>query len=220
MVQPFFGIDSINMVSWPIPFELFLPLTGALLYVPASRLPPRFLQVLLFTLLAMAAIVAILLAGGDDRQLMRAIVGLGAGTFLYLAFRRLPRARPRAWPPLIFFVAAVLVMLLAGMQPFLALLFPPLAAAAILYGAGAQGIFSLPPLQALGRWSYSIYLLHIPVLMAAYGWLGEGLVQGNPAAKLALIAATLALSGLCYRFIELPLVNLGRRKVMLAAARS
>jgi peptidoglycan/LPS O-acetylase OafA/YrhL len=66
-------------------------------------------------------------------------------------------------------------------------------------------------MQALGRWSYSIYLLHIPVLLAANAVFGEARVEGNAGLKLGIVAVVLALSGLAYRFIEAPLMRLGQR---------
>ncbi len=62
----------------------------------------------------------------------------------------------------------------------------------------APGLDSRPVL-ALGLWSYSIYIWHWPIVvgLAYYGF------TGLPAA-LAGMAATIALAGLSYRFIETP----------------
>jgi len=47
--------------------------------------------------------------------------------------------------------------------------------------------------------------------MAANAWLGETRVSGDVAIKVGLIAVTLALSGLAYRFVEAPLMAQGQR---------
>jgi len=107
------------------------------------------------------------------------------------------------------FVGALAVMALAGVIPEAALLFPCLCAAAIWWGAGATGLFSARPTQALGRWSYSIYMAHIPVLLCSQGWLGDSLVRGWN--KLALVVVVISFAALAFRFVEAPLMHLGER---------
>src|SRR5690606_32589065 len=77
----------------------------------------------------------------------------------------------------------------------------PVAGAALVLVARqetAPGLGS-PPLLAIGLWSYSIYIWHWPIVvgLAYYGFDG-------PVAALAGMAATVAIAGLSYRFIETP----------------
>ena len=97
---------------------------------------------------------------------------------------------------------------------FLALL--PVAGTVLLLKAGAAGArdgsrnsgwncvnaaLALPPLQWIGRLSYSLYLWHWPVLVYA-GMLAPELTLSG---RLLCLALTLALSTLTYHFIENPI---------------
>ncbi len=105
-----------------------------------------------------------------------------------------------------------------------ALLFPAslLPWARIAWGAGAVGILmlamtspkagralSLPPLRWLGRVSYSLYLVHVPVLLACVHLLYGRL----PLPVILAVAVALSLLGaqIMFRGVELPSIRLGRR---------
>ena len=65
------------------------------------------------------------------------------------------------------------------------------------------------PVKALGTMSYSVYLTHFIVLLTLvhllYGRLPLIAILGLS------LAATLVVSAACYRLVELPSMNLGRR---------
>ncbi|GAA3444115.1 acyltransferase family protein [Planomonospora venezuelensis] len=73
----------------------------------------------------------------------------------------------------------------------------------------------------LGLISYSVYLLHHPLLRAAHAVLGDVRSMGT-AAQLGLtagfVALVLGLSWITYRCVELPMQNLGRRIARRARA--
>jgi peptidoglycan/LPS O-acetylase OafA/YrhL len=94
-------------------------------------------------------------------------------------------------------------------DPALALLFTPLVILLVLVGALSKSISSSDPFQALGRWSYAIYVLHIPISQVARTLSGETTIVYHPAVKVGLMLATVALAALCHRFIEQPLMRLG-----------
>jgi peptidoglycan/LPS O-acetylase OafA/YrhL len=71
-------------------------------------------------------------------------------------------------------------------------------------------VLSTWPFQTLGRWSYSIYLLHVPVLTVANGLVGEEAMSGNIPAKVGVIAATILAAGATYVLLERPMMELGR----------
>jgi peptidoglycan/LPS O-acetylase OafA/YrhL len=110
-------------------------------------------------------------------------------------------------------------MMVSGILPALSLLFYPCAIAAIWFGAGCNGLFSLRPFQAVGRWSYSIYLLHIPVLAAAQLWTGSTL-QGDTSLKVTLLILVILLAALAYRVIEQPAMWIGSASAIPALART
>lgn len=213
IVQSLAGLASINMVSWSIPFELFFPALGLLVVGHASRWPRLALWLMFATALAMQSYTTFALASGSDHMAWRAASGLAAGALLLLLRRNSQPASPRlaSGLSLVAFVCAVLVMMNAGMQPIIAAGFPVFAALAIWLGASARGLFSTPALQALGRWSYSIYLIHIPLLLVANEVFGETAIRGDIPAKAAMIVGVIGLAAFCYRFIEAPLIDLGKK---------
>jgi peptidoglycan/LPS O-acetylase OafA/YrhL len=79
---------------------------------------------------------------------------------------------------------------------------PVLGTVFVLLAARQKSFFtSLPPLQKIGDWSYSIYLWHWPLVVArAYFLLPASWVSLT-----ALVALSVLLGHLSYRFIEQPL---------------
>lgn len=203
MVQSLLGLSSINFPSWSIPFELFLPVVGVFAGKNLAVLTYLRVRILLVALGAVGSLAVVVLAIGYDYQGIRAAAGLGFGMVLYQA-----GWRPRVPGTLLAagFGSVLAIMLFSVELPIIAVAFYPLSAWCIVTGASAQTLFSSPPFQALGRWSYSIYLLHIPAITAAALWLGEGQTRGM-AAKTLIVLVILALAGFVHRFIEVPLMK-------------
>jgi peptidoglycan/LPS O-acetylase OafA/YrhL len=68
--------------------------------------------------------------------------------------------------------------------------------------AGAARIFDVPPLKMLGDWSFSIYMLHIPIRLI-FGFLLAGKVA--PVAEfLIFLTMTIIAGALSYRCFEMP----------------
>ena len=84
---------------------------------------------------------------------------------------------------------------------------PVVGAALLLVGGhgvvrswGPQGLLSVPPMQWIGNWSYSLYLWHWPlIIVAASLW---GPVSGWRG--VAVLAVATALSAATYRWVETP----------------
>jgi peptidoglycan/LPS O-acetylase OafA/YrhL len=98
----------------------------------------------------------------------------------------------------------MLIMATAVKWPVLAALFHPVAALCILLGANIHSVFSTAPFQALGRWSYSIYLLHVPVLNGFALLVGMQTMSGSVPLKGTMLALTIVLAAFAYHFIERP----------------
>jgi peptidoglycan/LPS O-acetylase OafA/YrhL len=80
-----------------------------------------------------------------------------------------------------------------------------------------KGLIANRPLMLLGRWSYSLYLIHYPVLSYAilrpparrYALLRAG-GEIRPVAIGVVLASCVALSAASYRFIERPFLRRAR----------
>jgi peptidoglycan/LPS O-acetylase OafA/YrhL len=94
----------------------------------------------------------------------------------------------------------------------------PVAGAALLLasnGAGAGRLLTLAPMQTIGRFSYSWYLWHWPILVIA--------PTHNTWQRLLAATAALGLAALTYRFVESPIRRLRdrpRRALTLGAGLS
>lgn len=209
---PLLGRDPINFPAWSICYELYLPLLAVLMPI---RLPQRMIApALAASLLAMAA--CCYLVATQEAQLygLRALCGLAAGHLLY---------RQGAQIALGFDIAAVaviLAILMAALMPALAMLVPFLAAAAICAGTQNGGrLFVLPPCRWLGDISYTLYLIHIPVLLAL-PWLVGHSVNQNPAMKGLGIILSLILATVLTLLVERPAMAFAaQRQVAPAPAR-
>lgn len=81
----------------------------------------------------------------------------------------------------------------------------------ICAGVGFAGLGSstrLRPVEAYGRWSYGVFLWHLPILLFLQG---EGLAPADGAARWALLVALSAAAGAAnWRFVERPLLARSR----------
>jgi peptidoglycan/LPS O-acetylase OafA/YrhL len=134
-----------------------------------------------------------------------------------LAWEATQRLSPSAWrerfaaPLGLAAIAATLLLLDArsAWPGFLAML-PVLGAALVLIAPKTDPAWARPrAVQALGRWSYSIYLWHWPVMVGIRRFVDEP----GPAALAAGIAASVALGAASYRFIERRQAGLPKRRL-------
>jgi peptidoglycan/LPS O-acetylase OafA/YrhL len=210
MVQPLFALESIDFPAWSLPYELYLPLVVVAAAAVIAKIRRATLTCSLFLVIFAGSATCYLFEAGDDHQFVRAALGLAGGALLYKQWTAVGHQQPSAAIAVIGVLIAIGVMASSGVLPSLAILFYPAAIAAIWFGANATGLFSIRPLQAIGRWSYSIYLLHAPVLSGIQMLAGRdlhGIVE-----KILLVTLVLALSGICYRWIEVPAMRLRSAK--------
>ncbi len=134
-----------------------------------------------------------------------ALVAVGS-----LQLAKLPRfiALAMTWSGLVGILVAAFVFNSTTSYPGSAVALPVLSAALVIAGGmarptlGAESLLRSPPLQWIGRLSYSLYLWHWPILIIAAQHVGHGLsVEEN----LLWLLVALALSIGSYFIIENPI---------------
>ncbi|MBS7541977.1 acyltransferase [Ancylobacter oerskovii] len=235
----FYG-SAWNGPAWSIGAEFYTYFLFALVVLTARRK-----LLLVSSALAVGAVAIIVvfapayMNSTADFGYIRCIAGFFTGVGAYhlhaaLRHRRLPFATPLELASLALAAAFIVA---AGRGPdkahVLSVLAPLAFALPILVFAREGGLASrlmrLDPLQALGRWSFSIYLIHMPVLVLAvsYGlWLHgdlagidlrrEVIVDGvakqlydvGPVGAgvllVLVVALVVALAALSFRLVEVP----------------
>lgn len=210
MAQPVLGLQSIDFPAWSLPYELYLPLVAVGGTAVTSRMPRAVFAGSLLAIILAGCTVCYLFETGADHQFARAALGLAGGALLYKQWSSAADRHASAVIAALGVLIALVIMATSGVLPSAAFLFYPAAIAAIWYGATTTGLFSTWPVQAIGRWSYSIYLLHAPVLSGIQFLFGRDL--HGITAKFLVVLFVLALAGVCYRWIELPAMRLRSAK--------
>ncbi|MCS0501121.1 acyltransferase family protein [Ancylobacter mangrovi] len=236
----FYGV-AWNGPAWSIgaEFYTYVLFAAVLLAAGSRRLLPVALALSLASTVTLLIVAPAYMNSTADYGFLRCIAGFFAGVGAYHLHERM---RGRALPAAtVLEIAAVLLaglfIVAAGMGPDsaspLSVAAPAVFALAILVfarqGGLASRLLTTRPFRALGAWSYSIYLIHMPLLiLLGFGlWLygdvtGASLKVktevlgdpkllydlGHPLAATALLvafaAAVIALASLSYRLIEVP----------------
>ena len=215
-----------NWPSWSISVEMALYLVFALIFMAAPR---RWRAWIAAGIVAAAMTTIGLLSHrymGDAATF--GIARGAAGFFTGYLVQRLWRARPLkvGTGGELATIAMVLGFLTFAQETALSLAAPAVFGLAVWVFAGeggavSRGLKSAPGLK-LGAWSYSIYLIHAPIIVAFHiAWRVLGLPGGmltkavgaigspwaGDAINLVFLVLVLAIAPLTYRFIETP----GRR---------
>jgi peptidoglycan/LPS O-acetylase OafA/YrhL len=217
-LQPFllqqwgFGLNW-NYPSWSISTEV----EAYIYFVFSAGLLLTGRRPLIIAACCIIALVVLCLAQGGSlndfsgpRALVRTLAGFTLGVLLYRAHSSADARASRKWAALAAIVFAGL-----GKLTHLDVLIVGTFACLIYYCAVATDpltrILNSGPSVALGRWSYSIYLWHVPThyaVMALFGAIGipVGLL-GVSSSRLLILATTLIVIGLSavhYKFFEAP----------------
>ncbi len=212
------GDMTLDLVMWSLVHELRISLIFPVLFVLTRRWPAATFAI---TLLAGLACTAAL-AGTEASSLMTSLIDTGRFVVLFVAgiliaghldavrvaVARLPsRAAPALW------LLGICLLMAPGPSVFAYYNFVWGLGAALLLVLvvgypRADRMLSAVPLVWLGKISYSLYLIHVPLLIAAvhvaYGRLPLGVIIA------AVIPASLLCAELMHRFVELPSIRLGR----------
>lgn len=229
----------LNAPSWSIAAEFWTYCIFCLCCLASARPAVR---VLLMTVIGGVALTALLVMNGEkglwttyQYGLMRCLACFGIGTLAWAAAHWRPMRLVGPAADLAFLVlGGALYIFMSGvsMQTRLNAL-APLLFAAIIYlaamdaGSHTRKLLEAAPMRALGRWSYSIYMVHF-MIATALGVLLErvwperidvGQIKSLIVAPAGLsevllfgyLALTVALSAATYAWIERPWRDRGRR---------
>lgn len=201
-------------------FYVLCPLLAVVALVLARR-QARLRTVLGVLLLAVVVLPSFLwslhLTGADPARAYfittTRLWQLGVGGLLALAVTRLARlpgatAAVLAWAGLLAILAGLLTQGTHSAWPGTAALVPTLGAAAMIAGGTATSapgwaptrLLSWTPMQVTGALSYSLYLWHWPLLVAAVALWGEL----SATAGLLVVAASVVPAWLGHRYVEEP----------------
>ncbi len=210
---------TLDLVMWSLVHELRISLIFPILFVLTRRWPVSAAALSLVAAIACTAA----LGGREADSFLLSLVDTGRFVVLFVAgiviaghVTAIGRAAA-GWPASVTASAwAAALALLLSPGPSLTNYYDciwGLGAVGLLLltvgSARADRLLSKPPLVWLGKVSYSLYLVHVPLLIAAihlfYGWLPLPVT----------IAGVIALSLLCaeamHRAVEAPSIRLGRR---------
>lgn len=217
-------------VEWLVNLLLF-----ALLAAGIKRLTLAACALMLLSLLALLDHGKSVLAVGSykgyvDALLLRGIMGFFTGVVLTklvpLATQpRAPaaaaweRAASQLWDVVLLLSIVALSIFMAsdavarrpGVDFAVVLVVIPALVAGAVHGRWAARALALPPLQWLGRISYSLYLVHFPMqalFVLLFPSPDHWLNYERPSVLAGYLAATLVTSYLTLRFVELPAQSL------------
>ena len=133
---------------------------------------------------------------------------------------------PIGWLGLLAVLAGIVFVDPANPYPGTAALLPTVGAAALILAGDRPGspgaLLSVAPLRFLGRISYSLYLVHWPILILPAANLALGQELWLPV-RVGLAGLSIVVGALSYRFVEAPfhhggwVLRLPSRRILAAA---
>ncbi len=201
--------------TWSLAVEEQFYIVFPLLLLGLASLSRRWVWAGIAVLAAISLGYAAWLVGQDPVAGFYATPGraweLGAGALVALAGHHVRIGARLADAVSLLALAAILaaIVLYSEATPFPGLAaVPPVLGAALLIWTGAQHrtpaarLLSLTPFVGIGLISYSLYLWHWPVLVAARLWVGDGVLGAG--LVVSVIAASVLLAALSWGFVERP----------------
>ncbi|MBU9837517.1 acyltransferase [Rahnella aquatilis] len=159
-----------------------------------------------------------IISGGMIRCLFGISLGILSHSISKLLFEKYPSFN-KIYKALIYISFSTLLVIIVGvklstLQYFAAMITISLGVGLLpLVDNKLTDLFESNWLYEAGERSYSIYLLHTPVIYIFLIFKGESLNHNIAFATLA-VCATVAISGLAHRYIEKPFINLSKRLII------
>ena len=203
------GDPYYTTVLWTLRWEVLYSLALPLFLIVARRFPLRLL---------VGGSLLVVLVGGVEFELLRFIAAFMIGTTMAFGREQIRRTLARGDVYAATFVASPLLLtatywMPAGRWHGVALLMVMIGAAGMIAIAMTPGPFARwmrsRPMQLVGRRSFSLYLVHEPIVVTTAFALG-----GRPSLPLLVACAALpiaAATALFYRWVERPAHTLARR---------
>jgi peptidoglycan/LPS O-acetylase OafA/YrhL len=209
---------TLDLVMWSLVHELRISFLFPLLFVLTRRWPAATMA----ASLGMGAACTAALAGAEATNLATSLVDTGRFVFLFVfgiviagrvdGIRRVVARLPRGIAGLLW-IASIVLILAPGpsVSDYYNFVWGAGAIILIFLTVGsvrADRLLCMPPLLWLGRISYSLYLIHVPLLIASVH-ITDGILP-TWITVLGVIPLSLACGGLMHRLVEEPSIRLGR----------
>jgi peptidoglycan/LPS O-acetylase OafA/YrhL len=227
-----FRFETWNGPAWSISTEFYTYLVFALAFFALRSTRERLLASALIAFLGVFVLARFSDYGMRETfgfGFFRCLYGFFMGVLTYAAWRNgWSRALSGSLAETIALIVVIAFVAVAPHDRTLEYFAPPLFALAVLVFAGERGWLSkvlvARPAAALGRWSYSIYMVHTLVIALVFSALHAGelaahqtwlapskdgnaviaLGPANDAVLLAILCAVVALAAFTWRFVERP----------------
>lgn len=219
LLQLFLGLPHLNGVAWSACAELWLP--GFL--AAGTWLGRDCAKKVLWVCLGLVWVLGGVVLGGHWSghphllDIARAFTGLTAGFLLCMvmpASAEEPTRPSSAIIPGLLLTSVGVIMVFGGKYVFLVYAFPVVAAFTIIGFLRTKTFLSGKVLQFLGARSYSIYMVHWPVVLISTAYFGAQALKGNLLLKLLIVAISIGISDLVHRYVELPFLRLRPKPVV------
>lgn len=164
-----------------------------------------------------------------DFGIFRCMAGFFLGMFLFTLYRESMGYYffRRSWVFALFFCGSLVAMQFGVEDILVVAIFPFIILSAAYNMTTVKRILELPFLQRLGDWSFSIYMVHVPIIylfwiyltMQRPDWWATFPPQASPASAttglllcLGLVILTLTVASLTYKHVEVPARNYLNKK--------
>jgi peptidoglycan/LPS O-acetylase OafA/YrhL len=217
-LSPIVDQPMANGPAWSMGFEFYVPIVLVAL-IPWSKVGLGMAIAGFTSALVIYSIISFVLAQElqystyeSFERHARAVTGLLLGFFLWRCLetsKRKPAPGPASTIFLFLAFLFFVLMISSGVYPILASAFPLLFVLTMVFGTVSRGLFSTPAFHLLGRLSFGVYMVHMPVLYAYIYFFGEGRIDGNVLLKASMVFSSFVIAFIFHTAVERPGVRFG-----------
>lgn len=214
-----------NRPSWSINNQIYLPVILSLFLPLLGKVNSRFILGLIALFVILQAVIAYMVGWEIGKFLLsRGVVGIILGGLLSIyAGRGLLNVPQTSLVVPACLALFGLMILVGGWYPAVTLIAPLLIVIMVIAGTRSHSYLGSKPMRWLGKISFSLYLVHMPIAIWAQALTGTRSFSGNYGFKVMLILLCLATAWLLTETVEKWGVQLGKwarmpRRVLESAA--